>query len=694
MKIKYTKTKLFSLVLLLILLFLVGAVGRYAWKNIQKQNIVNLEGRSRAIAKIIEIRLNSDSYLLYSLRGLYAASDDVSSEQFKAFGDGVQLSEKFPGIYGIEFIEKNSAMTGENFTTKYFYPSSAEYFSNVDYSNDHKIETALAQSLENDGLAMASGVKISGNDDVSDNVIIYLPIYRNGFPISTKIERAEALHGFVGTIIESKTFFDSIMHSGEIDWKNLDLYIYSDVPNLKLNADNYLYDVDNEDFDRNKSDIISSFDLLLEIANKQWLLHFVAEFSSKADGAENIMMIGLISFGVFFSFAVSISFYILGTSRGRAVDLARDITSNLRKQKMKSDDLARDLEKFQLAVSEAFDHIIITDKDGIILYMNKAAEKITGFSAKESLGKKAGSRELWGGKMNTSFYEKLWKTIKYDKKVFTGEITNKRKDGQEYQAMGSISPIIDDNGEVKFFVGIERDITKEKEIDRMKSEFVSVASHQLRTPLTGIKWFTELLLENKKEKLSDEQRDYVEEIYESNNRLIALVNDLLNVSRIDSGKNFEVEKKNIDVVGVVNEVVNEQIGVAKEKGITLVMGGDISKEMQLNIDSVKIKQVFQNLISNAIKYSKENSEVVFGRKDEIGEVTFFVKDSGLGIPLEQQQRIFEKFFRASNVLMTGAEGTGLGLYIAKSIVESHNGKIWFESSEGNGTTFFVKIPTK
>ncbi|MEI7890843.1 MAG: ATP-binding protein [bacterium] len=697
MKIKYVKVSFFSILLLLFLLLLVGILGRYAWRDIQNQNTINLEDRSKAIAKIIEIRLSRDSYLLYSLRGLYAANENVSSEQFSSFGDGAQLTEKFPGIYGIEFIERASVENSNSFFVKYFYPNNSErYVPDVNYLNDPKIKEALSESLNNNKLTMANGVRVAGSDDLNDNSIIYLPIYKNGFPVSTVNERNETLSGFVGVVIESKVFFDSIVHSEEIDWNNLDLYIYSDKASLSADYgnDNFLYDVDNENFDKNKAEVVSSFDLPLNIANKQWLLHFVTEFSTKPNSPENIVMIGLILFGVFFSFAVSISFYILGTSRGRAVDLARDMTSNLRKQKIKSDELARDLEKFQLAVSEAFDHIIITDADGIILYMNKAAEKITGFSSKEVLGKKAGSKELWGGRMDSIFYQNMWKTIKQDKKVFAGEITNVRKDGQEYQAMGSISPIMGDNGAVKFFVGIERDTTKEKEIDRMKSEFVSVASHQLRTPLTGIKWFTELLLENKKEKLSKEQQDYVEEIYESNNRLIALVNDLLNVSRIDSGKNFEVEKKNIDVVGVVNEVVNEQIGLAKEKGIRVVMDGDISKEMQLNIDSVKIKQVFQNLISNAVKYSKENSEVVFGRKDGIDDVTFFVKDSGLGIPPEQQDRIFEKFFRASNVLMTGAEGTGLGLYIAKSIVESHGGKIWFESSEGNGTTFFVKIPKK
>jgi len=366
------------------------------------------------------------------------------------------------------------------------------------------------------------------------------------------------------------------------------------------------------------------------------------------------------------------------------------ILKDVQEEKNKSEILAKDLEKFQLAVASASDHIVITDSDGVILYMNKAAESITGYSSKECLGKKAGAKELWGGLMDKNFYKKMWKTIKADKKVFSGEITNKRKNGEKYEAFGSISPIFGEDGSVKFFIGIERDITREKEIDRMKSEFVSVASHQLRTPLTGIKWFTELLLENKK--LSAEQKDYISEIYNSNERMISLVSDLLNVSRIETGKNFEVEKKQNNLVTILNEVISEQILVAKGKGIEILSKNKPVSELIINVDAVKIKQVLQNLLSNAIKYSAENTKVFWGYKDEKKKFTFFVKDAGLGIPLEQQKRIFEKFFRANNVLMTGAEGTGLGLYIVKSIIEAHGGKVWFESAEGKGTTFFFEIP--
>jgi signal transduction histidine kinase len=201
-------------------------------------------------------------------------------------------------------------------------------------------------------------------------------------------------------------------------------------------------------------------------------------------------------------------------------------------------------------------------------------------------------------------------------------------------------------------------------------------------------------LEDKKAKLSKEQKDFISEIYDSNERMIALVNDLLNVSRIETGKNFEVKKQKTDLIPILKEVIGEQELIAKSKKIEILFGNDFSDKVILDIDGIKIKQVLQNLLNNAIKYSPENTKVSLGLKDEGKKMLFFVKDSGFGIPLDQQKRIFEKFFRANNVLMTGAEGTGLGLYIVRSIIEAHGGKVWFESKENKGTTFYIEIPKK
>ncbi|MBI2049059.1 MAG: PAS domain S-box protein [Parcubacteria group bacterium] len=200
----------------------------------------------------------------------------------------------------------------------------------------------------------------------------------------------------------------------------------------------------------------------------------------------------------------------------RTADLSQKI-KELRMTKRSLQTTKEDLQKFYEAVEGAAEHIIITDADGFILYANKAAETITGYSMKAMIGQRP---SLWGGQMEKTFYEKMWKTIKIDKEVFHGEMHNKRKNGDLYTADLRISPILDNRGAVKFFVGIERDVTREREIDRLKNEFVSLASHQLQTPLTAIKWVVERLLK-KEEHLSERGKEYLADISLSGQRLYA-----------------------------------------------------------------------------------------------------------------------------------------------------------------------------
>ncbi len=239
----------------------------------------------------------------------------------------------------------------------------------------------------------------------------------------------------------------------------------------------------------------------------------------------------------------------------------------------------------------------------------------------------------------------------------------------------------------------ERIRQKEIEINNMKSEFVSVASHQLRTPLTGIKWFGQLLLRGKAGGLTPDQKDFIQQMYDSNDRMINLVNDLLNVSRIETGKKFTIEKNPVNIVPMVESLFTELVALAAQHKVILERAPDFPTELRLTVDGDKIRQVLQNLLSNAVKYSKEGGTVTITcDTSKKTKVTFSVTDTGLGIPEKQQSRMFEKFFRADNVQTKETDGTGLGLFIAKAIVEGHGGEIWFESKENVGTTFYFSLP--
>ena len=366
-----------------------------------------------------------------------------------------------------------------------------------------------------------------------------------------------------------------------------------------------------------------------------------------------------------------------------------NVLQDVEEERDKTISLAKDLKKFQLAVENASDHIIITNPDGIILYANKGVNKITGFNIAEVINKKAGTKELWGGLMDREFYQKLWQKIKVEKRPFEGEFKNKRKDGAEYEVAASITPILDEFDNVIFFVAIERDITKAKSIDRAKTEFVSLASHQLRTPLSAINWYTEMLIKGDAGPINKEQEDYLGEITRGNKKMVDLVNSLLNTSRLELGT-FEINPEPTDLKQIAQEEIVEMKQTILDKKLKIVEDFDINS--RINVDPRLVRIIFQNLISNAVKYTPENGKITIEIKLEDPNVRITVADTGYGIPTDQQEKIFSKLFRADNIRALDTEGTGLGLYIIKSILDASGGQIDFTSKENDGTTFNILIP--
>lgn len=250
----------------------------------------------------------------------------------------------------------------------------------------------------------------------------------------------------------------------------------------------------------------------------------------------------------------------------------------------------------------------------------------------------------------------------------------------------------DEQGKAQKMIGVNWDVTHEQEVDKAKTEFVSLASHQLRTPLTAIKWYAEMLSDEKKSKLTDTQRKYLKQVTDGNERMIELVNDLLNVSRLDLGT-FSVEPKMIDIVQLAQSIVSDLGPLIHTKQIKLTQ--DYAKDIpKVNTDPTLMRVVVENILSNSIKYTPQKGKVDIAIKKDKQNFMISIKDSGMGIPKNQHDKIFTKLFRADNATSSAAEGTGLGLYMVKGIVDNAGGKIWFESQENKGTTFFVEMPLK
>ena len=346
-----------------------------------------------------------------------------------------------------------------------------------------------------------------------------------------------------------------------------------------------------------------------------------------------------------------------------------------------------DLKIVQLSMDNAFAHIIITDKNGRILYANKSAEKITGFSKEEMMNN---TPSLWGKQMPQSFYKNLWKTIKDEKKNFAGEILNKRKNGDLYTAEIRVASVLDDNNEVKFFVALERDITEQKEIDRAKTEFISLAAHQLRTPLSTISITTEMLLKDIVGDTSKENKKYLKNIFTQVKGMTEMIEVFLNVSRIEMGK-FPVKTEPLKLYDVIENVVkglatqinNKKINLKKNYKKTLPI---------LDLDKNVMKIIMENLLSNAIKYSEKEGKIILGVEEKGDNIIIEVKDNGIGIPEKEQYRIFTKLFRAQNTSQIKSEGSGLGLYLVKNLAEQSGYSFSFISKENEGAAFTISIP--
>lgn len=223
-----------------------------------------------------------------------------------------------------------------------------------------------------------------------------------------------------------------------------------------------------------------------------------------------------------------------------------------------------------------------------------------------------------------------------------------------------------------------------------QSEFISFAAHQLKTPLAGIKWTLKMLINGEVGSLTEEQRSMLVKSYDSNELVIRLIDQMLSADRMRSG--FKLSFVESNIVNILETEVREIMPVAKNKNIHIEIEA-VSKEVPpVYIDAERIRSVFQNLLENSIRYTNNNGLITVSIKKQEGSLLVSVKDNGIGIPKDSQKDIFRKFFRAPNAIKVETNGSGLGLFIAKSIVVGHGGEIWFETEEGVGTTFYFTIP--
>lgn len=244
---------------------------------------------------------------------------------------------------------------------------------------------------------------------------------------------------------------------------------------------------------------------------------------------------------------------------------------------------------------------------------------------------------------------------------------------------------------IKRDIELSRANEKLQKLDEVKSNFISIVAHQLRTPLSGIKWTMSMLLSGDMGALNNDQKTFLMKSYESNARMIALVNDMLVADRLQSGR-VHYGFQHVDIIDLMDNVLFELSPQAAKRNISFKYKNKFENLPQAYADPETMRAVLQNLLENAIKYTIEGGKVEIDVVKESDHLLVSIRDNGIGIPEAQAKDVFVKFFRASNAVKQETDGSGLGLYIAKTVIEKNGGKIWFESREGEGSTFYFTVP--
>lgn len=335
-------------------------------------------------------------------------------------------------------------------------------------------------------------------------------------------------------------------------------------------------------------------------------------------------------------------------------------------------------------VTSSDDAIISRDLPGIIKTWNKGAEKLYGFTAKEAIGKHIAITVPPDKQHEIVSAQVLRRRVRPIENFETVRI---RKDGKRISVSITISSIRNEKGRLIGASVISRDISERKDLERRRDEFVSIASHELKTPITTIKAFAQIAAKRLMQQGDKANVYFLENINKQTDKLAILVNDLLDVNKIQAGK-LIFTKKEFDFDAMLKKIIIDFQYTTQTHQI--INEGQTGKKIVGDED--RIGQVVINLLSNAIKYSQGKDKVIVRSTADKKSITVSVQDFGIGIPREKLKKVFDRFYRVSEMETGGMGGFGLGLYISSEIVKRHHGKIWAESEEGKGATFYFRLP--
>jgi two-component system, OmpR family, phosphate regulon sensor histidine kinase PhoR len=349
---------------------------------------------------------------------------------------------------------------------------------------------------------------------------------------------------------------------------------------------------------------------------------------------------------------------------------------------------ANERRRFQAIVQQLPVGVIVTDSNGVIDFSNKRADLILG--TKVPIGFKVGREQFVNiveSRPSPATQSILAKALQTGRSITNEEFVVERESGKRVYIEASATPVRNKEGKLIAAAEILSDVTEHRELEKRKDDFVNMASHELKTPITSMKLYLDALIRNEKKYEPAHVHKMIRVIRTQTDRLQKLVSDMLDVSRLQTGKlSFQKEVFNLSVAA--EDLMNELQGIDQSKKLRFIGKGT----MHVEADKFRIQQVLTNLITNAMKYSPDDKEIIVRVKTESGKALVSVEDRGIGIEKDQQKKIFDRLYQVTDSKEKTFPGLGMGLYISKEIIKRHKGQIWVESEKGKGSTFYFTLP--
>ncbi len=681
-----------------------------AWYGVRAQETRNAQVQFNLhvqdVIDSIEDRLRQHEQILLGGAGLFDASTTVDRNEWHAYVARLQLGKKYPGILGVGYSQiiqpkdlqsHVAAIRAEGFPRYQHRPTGErplysaiiflEPFTGrnlaafgYDMLSEETRAKAMRRAAETGDIAITGKVTLvqETHGKVQAGFLMYLPIYRKQHALKTPADRWQALQGFVYSPYRVEDLMQGIMGA------SAPAVSFTIFDGMGEKNETRMYDSTQAESELNHLPLLSTVRKVRAYGHT-WTVRLNSRPAFEAS-FQSSLTVPILILGVSTSLLLFALVSFLIARRGKAEELAQQMTSDIRRNEVA---LRESAQHTQTILDNMVDGIITIDQTGSIASLNPAAERIFGYKPEEVLGHNVKMLMPIAHRDAHDGYLRNYHTTGIARIIGIGrEVEGQHKDGSLFPMELAISEITREGRPM--YVGMVRDITERKRVERMKSEFVSTVSHELRTPLTSISGALGLVSGGALGEVTPQAREMIGIAYKNCQRLTYLINDLLDMEKITSGK-LHFDMHAYALMPMVEQALQANRDYGTERNVTLNLVQTVSN-IEVRVDNQRLMQVLANLLSNAIKFSPKDEVVEIAVEHKAPYVRVSVRDHGPGIPEAFRDRIFQKFAQADSSDTRQKGGTGLGLAITRELVERMGGQIGFESKDGEGACFFFDLP--